>query len=600
MRILILLFFTFSSIAQNNDQRLAYQYFVNGDYDKAVVLYEEINKKSFSLNTYNPFFTSLINLNRFSEAEKLARKQYSKNSSRLNFLADLIISQFKLDQKNKYSFNLKKIIKKIDGRNSQVIQVANRFQLFEMYSIALEIYDKSSEINDNYQYDLQKAQLYGLLGDEELMINKNIDYLLRNPNQKKVVFSNIQRFVDNNGIKNNNNYTIVKKSLLNIIKLYPERYDFNEMLVWLFMQNKKYNLALSHVISIDRKTKNSLDKIYNISETLLDLEKYKLAIKGLDYIISRGFNSELYINSYINKLYAKIKVSNYKPLELKEINDEYSAVIDEVGKHSYSVLLLSNYAHFKAFYLDELNEAKILLEEVMQIPSIELVDLAECKIQYADILLLSDKIWDALLYYSQVENDFKESPIGHRAKFKRAKIAYYQGDFNWAQAQLDVLKSSTSKLISNDAMDLSLLITDNYNLDTIDKPMMQFAKADLLCFQKKYNDAIVIYDSILLEFKGHDLSDEIYFRKYQIYLEDNNFEMALKMLNSIIEDFSYEILIDDALYNTAKIYDYNIQDKEKASEFYQQLILEHEGSIYVSEARDRFRFLRGDKIDNEL
>ena len=366
------------------------------------------------------------------------------------------------------------------------------------------------------------------------------------------------------------------------------------------MQNKKYNLALSHVISIDRKTQNSIDKIYNISETLLDLKKYKLAIKGLDYIISKGFNSELYINSYINKLYAKTKISNNKKEELKEINNEYLTVIDEVGKNSYSVLLLSNYAHFKAFYLDELNEAKILLEEVMLIPLINAEDLAECKIQYADILLLSDKIWDALLYYSQVENDFKESPIGHRAKFKRAKIAYYQGDFNWAQAQLDVLKSSTSKLISNDAMDLSLLITDNYNLDTIDKPMMQFAKAELLCFQMKYAEAISLYDSILLEFKGHDLSDEIYFRKYQIYLVKNNFEMSLKMLNTIIEEFSYEILIDDALYNSAKIYDYRIRDKEKASQFYQQLILEYEGSIYVSEARERFRILRGDKIDNEL
>ena len=58
MRILILLFFTLSSFAQNNDQRLAYQYYINGDYEKAVILYEEINKKSFSLNTYNPFFTS--------------------------------------------------------------------------------------------------------------------------------------------------------------------------------------------------------------------------------------------------------------------------------------------------------------------------------------------------------------------------------------------------------------------------------------------------------------------------------------------------------------------------------------------------------------
>ena len=323
MRILILLFFTLSSFAQNNDQRLAYQYYINGDYEKAVILYEEINKKSFSLNTYNPFFTSLINLNRFSEAEKIARKQYSKNNARLNFFADLIIAQIKLDQKNKYRFNLKKIIKKINGRNSQVIQIANRFQLFEMYSVALEIYEKSSEINNNYQYDLQKAQLYGLLGNDELMINKNIDYLLRNPNQKKVVFSNIQRFIDNNGIENNDNYLIVKKSLLNIIKLHPERYDFNEMLVWLFMQNKKYNLALSHVISIDRKTQNSIDKIYNISETLLDLEKYKLAIKGLDYIISKGFNSELYINSYINKLYAKTKISNNKKEELKEINNEY-------------------------------------------------------------------------------------------------------------------------------------------------------------------------------------------------------------------------------------------------------------------------------------
>ena len=221
MRILILLFFTLSSFAQNNDQRLAYQYYINGDYEKAVILYEEINKKSFSLNTYNPFFTSLINLNRFLEAEKIARKQYSKNNARLNFFADLIIAQIKLDQKNRYRFNLKKIIKKINGRNSQVIQIANRFQLFEMYSVALEIYEKSSEINNNYQYDLQKAQLYGLLGNDELMINKNVDYLLSNPNQKKVVFSNIQRFIDNNGIENNDNYLIVKKSLLNIIKLYP-------------------------------------------------------------------------------------------------------------------------------------------------------------------------------------------------------------------------------------------------------------------------------------------------------------------------------------------------------------------------------------------
>ena len=599
MRILFFLFFTFTCLAQNNDQRLAYQYFVDGDYEKAIVLYEEINKKKFSINTYNPYYTSLINLNRFSEAEKIARKQFAKNNSRLNFLADVIVAQYKLNQKNKYSSNVKKIIKQINGRNSQVIQIANRFQFFELYSIALEIYEKSTEKNST-EYDLQKAQLYSLLGDDELMINKNISYLLNNPNQKKVVFNNIQRFVDNNGIQNEKNYLVVKKALLNIIKIYPERYDFNEMLVWLFMQNKKYKMALSHIISIDRRTNNSLDKIYTISETFLDLEKYDLAIEALDYIISKGFNSKIYIDSQINKLYALTKIANDKDQDFIKINNSYLDVIEEVGQNSFSVLLLSNYAHFKAFYLYELEEAKLILEDAMNIAGVDQVDLAECKIQYADVLLLSDKIWDALLYYSQVENDFKENPIGHKAKFKRAKIAYYQGDFNWAQAQLDVLKSSTSKLISNDAMNLSLLITDNYNLDTTDVPMMLFAKADLLSFQKKYDEAINLYDSILISFKGHDLSDEIYFRKYQIYYQTNKFEFALKMLETIIEDFSFEILIDDALFQAAKIYDYNIKDKEKANKYYQKIVLDHEGSIYASQARERFRFLRGDNLSNDL
>ena len=275
-------------------------------------------------------------------------------------------------------------------------------------------------------------------------------------------------------------------------------------------------------------------------------------------------------------------------------------MIDEVGKNPYSILLLSNYAHFKAFFLDDLNEATLILEEAMDISGVQLLDLAECKIQYADIMLLSGNIWDALLYYSQVEKDLKEHPIGHKAKFKRAKIAFYQGDFTWAQAQLDVLKSSTSKLISNDAMELSLLITDNYNLDTIDQPMIQFANADLLSFQKKYDDALLVYDSILENFRGHDLSDEIYFRKHKIYLQKNDFDMSVKMLEFIVKEYSYEILIDDALYNLAKIFDYQYNNDEKASEFYQELILNHEGSIYTSEARARFRLLRGDNLIEEL
>lgn len=599
MRVIILLLFTLSSFAQNNNQKIAYQYFINGDYDKAIVIYEELNKSNLSVNIYSPYFISLINTNNFSTAEKLAKRLYSKNPQRLNYLVDVIVSLKKQEKVNKFIFNLKKLYGKLDGRNSQTIQLANRFLSFEMYDIALEVYEKSSKINNLFSYDLQRAQLYGLLGENEMMVNQYLDFLLNNPNQKKVVFSNIQRFLDNNGIKDFNNTNLVKRSLLKIIKNYPDRYDFNEMLIWLFMQNQQYKLALQQVISLDRRNQNSLSKIFEITEKLLDLEKFKLAIEGLDYIISKGFNSELYITSHINKLYAETKILNNNNEDLEPINSKYNSVINEVGKNSYSILLLSNYAHFKAFYMKNLEDAKIILEDAMKITNADPTEIAECKIQYADIMLLSGNIWDALLFYSQVEKDFKENPIGHTAKFKRAKIAYYKGDFTWAQAQLDVLKASTSKLISNDAMDLSLLISDNYNLDTIDQPMMQFARADLLFFQQKYDEAILTFDSILTLFNGHDLSDEIYFRKYKIFSAKNDTESSVKMLEKIINDFSYEILIDDALYSIAKIYENKYNDNAKAMDYYQKIILDHEGSIYASEARNRFRFLRGDEINEE-
>ena len=599
MRVIILLLFTLSSFAQNNNQKIAYQYFINGDYDKAIVIYEELNKSNLSVNIYSPYFISLINTNNFSTAEKLAKRLYSKNPQRLNYLVDVIVSLKKQEKVNKFIFNLKKLYGKLDGRNSQTIQLANRFLSFEMYDIALEVYEKSSKINNLFSYDLQRAQLYGLLGENEMMVNQYLDFLLNNPNQKKVVFSNIQRFLDNNGIKDFNNTNLVKRSLLNIIKKYPDRYDFNEMLIWLFMQNQQYKLALQQVISLDRRNQNSLSKIFEITEKLLDLEKFKLAIEGLDYIISKGFNSELYITSHINKLFAETKILNNNNEDLEPINSKYNSVINEVGKNSYSILLLSNYAHFKAFYMKNLEDAKIILEDAMKITNADPTEIAECKIQYADIMLLSGNIWDALLFYSQVEKDFKENPIGHTAKFKRAKIAYYKGDFTWAQAQLDVLKASTSKLISNDAMDLSLLISDNYNLDTIDQPMMQFARADLLFFQQKYDEAILTFDSILTLFNGHDLSDEIYFRKYKIFSAKNDTESSVKMLEKIINDFSYEILIDDALYSIAKIYENKYNDNAKAMDYYQKIILDHEGSIYASEARNRFRFLRGQEINEE-
>ena len=243
--------------------------------------------------------------------------------------------------------------------------------------------------------------------------------------------------------------------------------------------------------------------------------------------------------------------------------------------------------------MHQLEQARNILTETMKIVNISDIDLAQCKMYYADIMLLLDQEWEALLYYSQVEKKYKENPIGHEAKLRRAKVSYYQGDFEWANAQLDVLKSSTSKLISNDAMKLSLLITDNLNLDTSDVPLRMFAKAELLTYQREFSKAILQYDSILSNFKNHSLTDEVYLRKAKIYEELSNTNSAIKMYKNIISEYSYDILADDAIFFLAEIYKKN--NKEKALSLYEMILSEYKESVYIFQARENFRNLRGDK-----
>ena len=71
------------------------------------------------------------------------------------------------------------------------------------------------------------------------------------------------------------------------------------------------------------------------------------------------------------------------------------------------------------------------------------------------------------------------------------------------------------------------------------------------------------------------------------------------MLKRIETEFSHDILADDAIYTLAEIYQKKLEDKEKAKALYEKILLEFKGSIYPSEARKRFRKLRGDNLEKK-
>jgi tetratricopeptide (TPR) repeat protein len=294
------------------------------------------------------------------------------------------------------------------------------------------------------------------------------------------------------------------------------------------------------------------------------------------------------VNVYNQKI---IRSTSYSNEDLIKLEGIYLSTIDELGRTAATASLLTGLAHLQAFYLHKTKDAIVILNEVVEMPRLRAQEKAESKIELADVLLFTGDIWEASLLYSQVEKEFKYDRLGEQAKFKNAKISFYTGDFAWSKTQLDVLKASTSKLISNDAMQLSILITDNIGIDTTEAPLLMFATADLLAFQNKNDEALWMLDSLILGYPNHTIADDILFKRYQINYKQKKYIESASNLEAIIKNYSYDILADDAIYNLALLYDYKLGYSVKALELYKKIMFDHQGSVYVTDSRKRFREL---------
>jgi tetratricopeptide (TPR) repeat protein len=261
--------------------------------------------------------------------------------------------------------------------------------------------------------------------------------------------------------------------------------------------------------------------------------------------------------------------------------------------------MIQELAHIESFYGNQSDSGIMHLEKALQIPGTTDIQKAEIKMDLADILVLNGDIWDASIYYLQVDKDFKYESIGEEAKYKNARIFYFDGEFEFAQSQLDVLKEATSKLIANDAMRLSLIITENYGLDSNYQAMLWYAIGDLYIEQQQYYIAFQYFDSIQTEFNTSPLGDEILLKKAEAMQKRGNWMEAIGFLEELLKFYAFDLLADDAVFQLGDIYENHLADSEKASEYYKKILFDYKGSLHTNEARKRFRKLRGDKVSSE-
>jgi tetratricopeptide (TPR) repeat protein len=582
------------TIAQTLDERLAFQYYSSGEYDKAELYFEKVYSTNTSFEIFEPYFNTLLALSKVKDAEKMARKQLKSSPTDLKIYILIGQSLEKQDKRDKAQDEYNTAISKISKTSSysDINQLAQYFQKFNLNDQAIKTYQAANTAYNNPTlYNANIAVLYGQMGKTELMIETFLDMIEANDNYLTSVQNQITNAIDFE--KPGDKVELLKNSVLKRIQANPNKSVYNELLAWVYLSTGNFNGAFTQLRALDKKDNKNGDRVMQLGNTCLNNENFDVAIKCYDFIIEIGNSSKNFSAAKAYKLRAlKLKLTkggNFTQEELVALKKNYEITLETLGWNAYSISTIQDLANLEAYYLNNSERAIDILNRALQYAGIDAKTRAQMKVQLGDVKVLSGDIWDASLLFMQVEMDFKEDPIGHEAKFKAAKIFYYTGNFEWAQAQLDVLKASTSKLISNDAMQLSMTISDNYNMDTTQVTMMLFARADLLIQQHQFTKANQTFDSINKIYPIHSLNDEILIKRAEIAVAQQKYEEAITHLEEIILKYGNDILADDAVYRIAQIYEYNLQNTEKAAEYYKKIVFDYKGSLYGVEAREKYR-----------
>ena len=586
---------------QQSDEQLASQYYRNREFDKAVILYEKLYHNKSTTIYYTYYLFCLLEHERFQDAEKLAKAQIKKYPDRLKYYVDLgyVYNEKEEESKAKKQFDL--AIKKIVPNKSGIIELSNAFLYRGQTEYAVEVYRKGSKIM-NYPFYLELGNLYRQTRNFSEMIESYLEAVDFDQIHMNTVQGRLQNVLKDDPEKQISEY--LRVSLLTRIQKNPNKLYFSEMLLWLSIQNEDFEMALMQAKSIDRRNQEDGQRLFELSEISLSNKNYDIAIDAYKYILKKGKNNMLYIDAKVGLLYAHyLKVTetfDYTESDLLELENEYISTLDEYGKNSSTILIMQYLGHLQAFFLEKTSEAIQVLNEAIQMPNTSARNIAGCKIELADVYLKTGDVWEAKLLYAQVEKAFKLDPLGYEAKFKNAKLSFYIGEYDWAKAQLDVLKAATSKLIANDALRLSVLISDNMDSDSSGIALGLYAQADLYLYQNNEAKALENLDSIFTLASWHPIFDEVLMKKAEIMIRQRKVDEAVVYLEDVVENYGYDITADNALYQLGFIFEKHYNNEEKAMEYYQQLMTDYPGSLYVVDARKRFRYLRGDLNSEEM
>ena len=584
---IILSFFSLIVVSQN--EQLAQNYIDKGEFDKAASLYEELDKKQPN-NFY--FCQKLVScyqgLKQFDKAEKLLLNKKEASNQPIIFVELGYNSQLQKDT-NKAETYYKKAIEAVANQPNYAYQIGQAFEQKSLLLQAYNTYEIAQKTNSSMNFDYQMALLQGQMGNLDVMVVKLLDYAYANVNSTLSVQNQLVFFMQDDA--ENVFANSLKKELLLRTQKTQDIY-WNQFLSWLYVNQKEYNKAFIQEKSIYKRNPESFDDIIQLAQICVNENENETAQAIFQFILQNTTDESTVLNAQYFLL--KNEISTAKPETYPIIQSKFDALLSQFGASPFSVDIQILAAHFKAFYLNDFESAKSLLDTTMAMP-LNVRQKAKVKMELADVFVFNEKFNQAIIYYAQIQNDLPNDEFSHEASMRMAKTSFFKKDFNWAKKQASELKQASSQLIANDAVELFLLISDNSAEDSLQVALQDFSKADLLAFQNKPAAALEAFLQVLEKHKGESIEPGTLYKVAKNYEKLGNFTKAVSYYQTLLDNHKDGIYIDEALFYSAEIYKTQLTDLEKAKNLYEKVVLEHPDSIYFTEARKQYRQLRGDK-----
>jgi predicted Zn-dependent protease len=575
-------------------EKLALSYFSSGEYAKAKEIYEELLKKNrFSASYYENYLMCLVNLEEYKEALKFTQKTSSMFPDNSNTRIDYIWILEKNGDKKRAIKEIQSILENHSLSNPyKALQVSSAFKKRGYKDEAIKVLLHSRQLNtDKMVHSMELADLYAEAENYSAMFGEFLQYLEINEGYIDQIQNRLQQL-----LTDKIHFESLKKELIIRIQKRPNIYSYQNLLFWVFVQQKDWDGAFIQIRSLDLKTDKSGYRLLELAEVCIENNAYETAIKCYQNLVQRGEDHPLYASAEIGLLKTKLTKLENEPIKNQEallvLADEYKLFIENKGYLAGSEFARFDLAYLYINLLYKPKQGILHLEELIQKNVLDKTEIAKAKLMLADAYLMQGEDWESHLLYKQVEKDFKDEAIGQEAKFKFAKLSYYRGEFDWALTQLEVLKGATTQLISNNAIELALHIIESSGLDSTEEHLNDFAQAELAFFRNDTADALNRLDKLSSKINYHELSDNILFLKSQILLKQNKSKEAAICLTEITEKYSFGLLADDALWNLALLYEIHFKEANKAMEYYEKILSNYPDSYHVFQSRIRYRNLK--------